>query len=99
MQAAQLSMEYHAAWHCLLAQACCTSQLRWRGYTDRQGTPNGQRSKAIRRARHIHASMQTPLNQHADPQSALHRLMCSCAGGRQHCRHALYFELLLAVSS
>ena len=46
-------------------------------YTDRQGTPNGQRSEAIRRARHIHASMQTPLNQHADPQSALHRLMCS----------------------
>ena len=29
-------------------------------YTDRQGTPNGQRSKAIRRARHIHTSMQTP---------------------------------------
>ena len=48
-----------------------------RAYTDRQGTPNGQRSEAIRRARHIHTSMQPPLNQHADPQSALHRLMCS----------------------
>ena len=46
-------------------------------YTDRQGTPNGQRSKALRRARHIHTSMQTPLDQHADLQSALHRLMCS----------------------
>ena len=50
-------------------------------YTDRQGTPNGQRSEAIRRARHIHASMQTPLNQHADPQSALHRPMCSHGHG------------------
>ena len=30
-------------------------------YTDRQGTPNGQRSEATRRVRHIHTSLSTLL--------------------------------------
>ena len=39
-------------------------------YTDKQGTPNGQRSRALRQAKHIHTSMQTPLNQHVHLSSS-----------------------------
>jgi hypothetical protein len=45
-------------------------------YTDRQGTPNRQRSEAIRQARHIHTSMHTHLNH------AAHLAFCMPANRR-----------------
>ena len=53
--------------------ACQLHELKPRrhstSYTDRQGTPNGQRSKAIRRARHIHTTT-----------AFLHAALCVGAG-------------------